>query len=94
MVHVTSSCYLYKKKAVVIYSGIFISVTQQRKSELDCLIVEVRMSHVIRHTHTHTQSAGLLWNSDPSDAETSTSQYITLTRDRHPSSRRDSNSQV
>jgi len=55
MVHVTSSCYLYKKKAVVIYSGIFISVTQQRKSELDCLIVEVRMSHVIRHTHTHNR---------------------------------------
>jgi hypothetical protein len=76
---------------VVTYSGIFLSVTQQPKSERDCLVVEVRRSHMIRHTHT--QSVGLLLKSDPSDAETSTLQYITLTRDRHPSPRWDSNSQ-
>jgi hypothetical protein len=37
---------------VITYSGTFLSVTQQPESDLDCLIVEVRMSHVIRHTHT------------------------------------------
>jgi hypothetical protein len=33
-------------------------------------------------------SVGLLWASDKSDAETSTWQHTTLTRDRHPCSRR------
>jgi hypothetical protein len=33
----------------------------------------------------HTpHSVGLLWTSDQPDTETSTCQYITLTRDRHP----------
>jgi hypothetical protein len=47
----------------------------------------------VTHDYTHIQSVGPLWKSDPSDAENSTLQYITLTRDRHPSTRRDSNSQ-
>ena len=37
-------------------------------------------------------SVGLLWTSDQPVAETSTWQHTTLTRDRHPCPRRDSNS--
>jgi CTP:molybdopterin cytidylyltransferase MocA len=40
-----------------------------------------------------SQSVGLLWTSDQPDAEASTWQHITLTTDRHPYSRRDSNLQ-
>ena len=36
-------------------------------------------------SHSHTShSVGLLWTSDQPDAETSTWQHTTLTRDRHP----------
>ena len=87
MVHITSSLFFINSRGYLCWN-----LTQQPKSDLDSLIVEVRMSHMIRHTHTHTQSVGLLWKSDPSDAETSTLQYITLTRNGHPSPRRDSNS--
>jgi hypothetical protein len=38
-------------------------------------------------------SIGLLWTSNRPEAETSTGQHATLTRDRHPCQRRDSNSQ-
>jgi len=46
--------------------------------------------------HDHTQldtpySVGLLWTSDQPDAETCTWQNTTLTRDRYPCPRRDSN---
>jgi hypothetical protein len=45
-------------------------------------------------THSDTpQSVGLLWTRDQSDAETSTWQHTTLTRDRHSCPRRDSNPQ-
>jgi hypothetical protein len=48
--------------------------------------------------HDHTlldtpHSVGLLWMSDQPVAETSTWQHTTLTRDRHPCRRRDSNPQ-
>ena len=39
------------------------------------------------------QSVGLLWTSDQPVAETSTWQHTTLTTDRHPCPRRDSNTQ-
>ena len=44
------------------------------------------------HSDTH-HSVGILWTSDQPDAETSTWQHATLTRDRHPCPRRDSNPQ-
>ena len=45
-------------------------------------------------THSDTpQSVGLLWMSDQLAAETSTSQYTTLTTDRHPRNPWDSNPQ-
>jgi hypothetical protein len=47
-------------------------------------------------TITHLESphwVGLLWMRDQLVAETSTSQHTTLTRDRHPCPRRDSNPQ-
>ena len=46
------------------------------------------------HTHTHTHThifVGLVWMRDRPVAETSTWQYTTSTRDRHPFPRRDSN---
>jgi hypothetical protein len=48
--------------------------------------------------HYHTQldtphAVELLWTSDQLDAETSTSQRTTLTRNRHPCPRRDWNPQ-
>jgi hypothetical protein len=45
------------------------------------------------HTSDAPQSVGLLWTSDQSGAETSTWQHTTLTTDKHPCPRRDSNPQ-
>ena len=45
-------------------------------------------------SHSDTQhSEALLWKSDQPDAETSTVQHTTLTKDKHPCPRRDSNPQ-
>jgi hypothetical protein len=45
-------------------------------------------------SHSDTpHSVGLLWASDQPDVEPSTWQHTTLTRDRHPSPKRDSNPQ-
>ena len=58
------------------------------------LIVEVSRPHSHTHTHTHhTHAAGLLWTRDRPGAQTTTRQHTTLTRDRHPCPRRDSNPQ-
>jgi hypothetical protein len=55
---------------------------------LGLFIIEASQSHSdIPH------SVGLLWTSDQTDAETSVGQHTTVTTDRHPSSRRDSNQQ-
>jgi len=43
--------------------------------------------------HTHTHTVGLLWTSDKLVIETSTWQHTTLTTDRHPCTRLDSNPQ-
>jgi len=43
-------------------------------------------------THIHAHTAELLWTRDRAVAETSTWQYTTLTSDRYPCHRRDSNS--
>jgi hypothetical protein len=45
------------------------------------------------HTLDTPQSVGLLWTSDQPVAETSTWQHTTLTTDRHPCPRQDSNPQ-
>jgi hypothetical protein len=42
---------------------------------------------------SRSHSTGLLWTSDQSDAETCTWQHTTLTKERHPCPRRDSNPQ-
>jgi hypothetical protein len=48
----------------------------------------------VSRTHSDTpHSVGLLWTNDQPVAETSTWQHTTLTRDRHPCPRRDSNPQ-
>jgi len=52
------------------------------------LIIEALRSH-----SDIPQLVGLLWTSDQPDAETSTWQHTTLTRDKHPCSRPDSNPQ-
>jgi len=50
------------------------------------------LSRIHDHIQLNTpQSVGLLWTSDQSDAETSTWQHTTLTRDRYLCPRRDSN---
>ena len=53
------------------------------------LIVEASQSHTLDTPH----SVGLLRTRDQPDADTSTLQNTTLTRDRHPWPRRDSNPQ-
>jgi hypothetical protein len=55
---------------------------------LGLLIVKASRSH-----SNTPHSVGLLWTSDQPVAETSTWQHVTLTRDRHPCPRRDSNPQ-
>jgi hypothetical protein len=48
----------------------------------------------VSRPHTDTpHSGGLLWTSDRPIADTSTLQHTTLTRDRHPCPRQDSNPQ-
>jgi hypothetical protein len=64
-------------------------VAEQPKAGQGRSIFEVSRSH----TRTRPQLVGLLWASDRPVAETSTWQHTTLTRDRHPSSWRDSNPQ-
>jgi len=64
-------------------------MAQQTIMDYSLLIIEASRSHSDTHTHTHL--AGLLWTSDRPEAENSTSQHTTLTRDRHPCARRDSN---
>jgi hypothetical protein len=44
-------------------------------------------------THTHTHSVGLVWTRGRPNAETSTWQHITFTRDRHPCHQWDLNPQ-
>ena len=49
---------------------------------------------IIKASRSHSDtphSVGLLWTGDQLVAQTSTSQHTTLTRDRHPSPRRDLN---
>ena len=53
------------------------------------LIIEASRSHTL----DTPRSVGLLWTNDKPYAETSTSQHTTLTRDRHPCRRWDSNPQ-
>jgi hypothetical protein len=52
-----------------------------------CIIEASRSHSDTRH------SVGFLWMSDQADTETCTWQHTTLTRDRHPCHRRDSNTQ-
>ena len=55
------------------------------------------MLHLITHTHTQTdrerERARLIWMTDRPDAQTSTWQHTTLTSNRQPCPRRDSNPQ-
>jgi len=49
---------------------------------------------IVQTSHSHSGTpllVGLLWTRDKTDAETSTWQHTTLTNDRHPCPRRDSN---
>jgi hypothetical protein len=62
-------------------------MAQQPLGGLGLLNIEVSRSHTLDTPH----SVGLLWTSDQPDAETSTLQHTTLTRDSHPCHRRDSN---
>jgi hypothetical protein len=54
----------------------------------DLLVIEASRSQ-----SDSPQSVGLLWTNNQPDAETSTWPHTTLTRDRHPCPRRDSNPQ-
>jgi hypothetical protein len=58
--------------------------------DLGLPIIEALRSRPVRHT---PHSVRLLWTSYHPDAETSAWQHTTLTRDRHPCHRRDSNPQ-
>ena len=64
------------------------TMVQQRPVGQGLLIVEDSWSH-----SDTPHSVGLLWTSDQLVAETSTWQHTTLTTDRHPCSRWDSNPQ-
>jgi hypothetical protein len=58
--------------------------------DLDLLVFR---RFAITHTLDTTHSVGLLWTSDQLVAETSTWQHTTLTTDKQPCLRRDSNPQ-
>ena len=65
---------------------IIISVALRPNAGHGLLILEVSRSHTTTH-----QSVGFLWTSDQLVAESSTWQHITLTTDKHPCPRWDSN---
>jgi hypothetical protein len=67
---------------------LFISMGQQPLLGQGLLIIEASQSH-----SDTPHSVGLLWASDHPVAEISTLQHTTLTRDRHPYPRQDSNPQ-
>jgi hypothetical protein len=69
-------------------SRAFFFLAQQPLVGQGLLIIEASRSY-----SDTPHSVGLLWTSDQSDADTSTCQHTTLTRDRHPSHLRDSNPQ-
>ena len=66
----------------------FFLTPQQPPVGQGLLTVEASRSHSVT-----PHSVGLLWTSDQPAAETSTWQHTTLTTDRHPCPRRDSNPQ-
>ena len=66
----------------------FLSMTQQPLMGQRLVINDASRSHP-----DTPQSVEFLWTSDQPDAETSTSQHTTLTSDRNPCCRRDSNPQ-
>jgi len=59
---------------------------QQPLAGRGLLIFQASRSHL-----DTLQSVGLLWTSNQPDAQTSTWQHTTLSRDRHPCSHRDLN---
>jgi hypothetical protein len=65
-----------------------IPMVQQPVVDQDLLTLEDSRSH-----SDTPRSVGLLWTSDQADAETSTSQHTSLTRERHPCPRWNWNSQ-
>jgi hypothetical protein len=75
------------QKSFSLYFSAFFPMTWQPLLGQD-LLIEASRSHSDK-----PHSAGLLWTSDHPDAETSTGQYKTIARNRHPCSRRDSNPQ-
>jgi hypothetical protein len=60
----------------------FFFVTQKPNSGLGRLVFEVSILHIIRHTHTHARTVGLLWTSDQLVAEAAT--RTTNTTDERP----------
>jgi hypothetical protein len=66
----------------------FRPMAQQPLVAQGLLIIEASRSH-----SDTPHSVGLLWTRDQPDADTPTGQHTTLTRDKHPCPRRDSNSQ-
>jgi len=43
---------------------LFLSLWRNSPTRAGRLIVEISISHTIRHTHTHNQPVSLLWTSD------------------------------
>ena len=66
----------------------FLPMAQQPLFGQDLLIIEASLSH-----SDTPHSIGLLWTSDQTDAEISTWQCTTLTREKYPCCRRNSNPQ-
>jgi len=63
-------------------------MAQQPLVDHGLLIIEAKWSHF-----ETPHSLGILWTCDQPDAQTSSSQHTTLTKDRHPCPLRDSNPQ-
>jgi hypothetical protein len=71
---------------------LFFSVTQQTISGLGSLLVEVSISHTIRHTYTQARAIGLLFTNDQLVAEAAT--HTTNATDENLWPQRNSNPQT
>ena len=84
---ISTWCYIEWSIDNILLRVSFISMTQQPLVGQPLIIESSR-----RHSDT-LHSVGRLWTSDQPDAETSSWQYTTLTRDGHPCPLQDSNPQ-
>jgi hypothetical protein len=85
--------FIFPNSKVIILSGLFNNPANFPPTAQQPIGVQGLLISGASRSHSYSPSVGLLWTNDQPVAETSTWQHTTLTTDRHPRPRRDSNPQ-